>query len=65
VHCLQRWVREGKDLTAALPVLSTYLGHASLDGTQLYLRLTAELYPEITQAVEAHFGQVIPEGRPV
>lgn len=61
VHCLQRWVREGRDLTTALPVLSTYLGHNSLYGTQRYLRLTAELYPDITAAVEAHFGTVIPE----
>jgi len=61
VHCLQRWVRECKDLTAALPVLSTYLGHNSLYGTQHYLRLTAELYPDITARVETHFGTIIPE----
>lgn len=61
VHCLQRWVREGKDLTAALPVLSTYLGHNTLYGTQRYLRLTAQLYPEVTAAVERHVGKIIPE----
>jgi integrase len=61
VHCLERWVREGKDLAVALPALSTYLGHVSLRGTQRYLRLTAALYPDITAAVEARFGSVIPE----
>jgi len=61
VHCLKRWVRQGVDLYAALPVLSEYLGHSTLDGTQRYLRLTADLYPDIIAAVEQHFGNVIPE----
>ena len=34
-------------MQARLPVLATYLGHASIDGTQHYLQMTAELYPEI------------------
>ncbi len=61
VHCLKKWVRQGVDLYAALPVLSEYLGHSTLDGTQRYLRLTADLYPDIIAAVEQHFGNVIPE----
>lgn len=63
VHCLQRWVREGKDITAALPVLATYLGHNSFYATQHYLRLTAELYPDITACVETQFATIIPERR--
>ncbi|HBT66021.1 MAG TPA: integrase [Ruminococcaceae bacterium] len=62
VNCLKKWVREGKDITAALPVLSAYLGHKTLIGTQDYLRLTAEMFPEINSAVEARFGHVIPKG---
>lgn len=62
VNCLKRWVREGKDLTTALPILSTYLGHKSLDGTQDYLRLTADMFPDISSAVETRFGSVIPMG---
>ena len=61
VHCLKKWVRQGVDLYAALPVLSEYLGHSTLYGTQRYLRLTADLYPDIIAAVEQHFGNVIPE----
>ena len=62
VHCLRRWVLEGKDLTAYfLPVLKTYLGHHSFRDTSEYLRLTAELYPDITAKVEHTFGHVIPE----
>jgi integrase/recombinase XerD len=60
VHCLRRWVLEGKDLTAYLPVLKTYLGHHSFSDTSQYLRLTAELYPDITAKVEHTFGHVIP-----
>ena len=60
VGCLRRWVLEGKDLAAYLPVLKTYLGHYSISDTSKYLRLTAELYPDITAKVEQAFGHVIP-----
>jgi integrase len=60
VHTLLRWYREGADLDAKLPVLATYLGHQSVAGTQRYLHLTAELFPEITVRANAAFGDVIP-----
>lgn len=60
VHTLLRWYREGADLDAKLPVLATYLGHQSLAGTQRYLHLTAELFPEISVRSDAAFGDVIP-----
>jgi len=60
VHTLRRWYRDGEDLDAKLPLLATYLGHQHLSGTQRYLHLTAELFPEITARVDAAFGEVIP-----
>lgn len=60
VHTLLRWCREGADLNAKLPLLATYLGHKNLSGTQRYLHLTAELFPEILKRTEAAFGDVIP-----
>ncbi len=60
VHCLRNWVINKKDLAAYLPVLKTYLGHHSFSDTAKYLRLTAELYPDITAKVEKTFGHVIP-----
>jgi len=60
VHTLLRWYREGADLDARLPILATYMGHQTLAGTQRYLHLTAELYPEITRRTSAAFGDVIP-----
>ena len=60
VHTLLRWYREGADLDARLPVLATYLGHASIEGTQQYLHLTAELFPEVIVRSDRAFGDVIP-----
>jgi integrase len=60
VHTLRRWYRTGQDLDAKLPLLATYLGHQHLSGTQYYLHLTAELFPEITARTDAAFGDVIP-----
>lgn len=60
VHTLRRWYRTGEDLDAKLPLLATYLGHQHLSGTQRYLHLTAEIFPEITARVDAAFGEVIP-----
>jgi site-specific recombinase XerD len=37
------WYREGKDVQALLPVLSTYLGHARVTDTQVYLHTTEEI----------------------
>lgn len=60
LHTLRRWYRNGEDLDAKLPLLATYLGHQHLSGTQRYLHLTTEIFPEITARVEAAFGEVIP-----
>jgi len=62
VHTLQHWVESGEDLTAMLPVLSVFMGHASLKATSRYLRLTAEVYPDVMRRVESACGYVIPEG---
>lgn len=47
VHSLQKAISEGKDINAFLPIISKYLGHESIEATGKYLRLTAEVYPEI------------------
>jgi site-specific recombinase XerD len=46
VHRLTSWYREGADVQRLLPALSTYLGHANLDGTSVYLSMTPELLHE-------------------
>jgi integrase/recombinase XerD len=37
VHCLNAWLKEGKDLHSMLPLLAAYLGHISLSSTEAYL----------------------------
>jgi integrase len=59
VHRLEVWYQQGEDLGAKLPVLATYMGHQSLSGTQRYLRLTPNLFPDITSRLEASVGHVI------
>lgn len=60
VHCLRNWVREGKNLTVALPYLSVYMGHVGPRSTQYYLRLTSELYPDIVLTLDRSYAWIIP-----
>lgn len=60
-HYLLRACKQGIDLYASFPVLSTYLGHDSLRETEKYLQLTAEVYPFLTEKVKAYCSGAIPE----
>ena len=60
VQNLRRWAADGSDLAVMLPYLSAYMGHADLRGTQYYLQLTADAYPEVAAMAQARFGYVIP-----
>ena len=63
VHRLLQWYEQGADLNAKLPFLVAYLGHQDFTGTQKYLHLTAELFPELTARMNQQFGGVIPPRR--
>ena len=60
VHRLATWHAAGEDLSLLLPVLSVYMGHTGMQGTQHYLRLSAEMYPEVSGRLETDHGHVIP-----
>jgi integrase len=60
VHRLKDWVLSGADITNLLPYMSAYLGHADFRGTEYYLRLTADLYPDIIEKLERLYDCVIP-----
>ena len=56
---LLTWYREGKDVQRMLPLLSTYLGHCSVDETSVYLQLTRELLQEANRRFEHYvFAEV-------
>jgi len=61
VHCLKKWSAEGKDLMVYLPILRTYLGHDSFNETAYYLKLTADVFPQITLKLETKYPYLIPE----
>ena len=60
VHCLKKWVQQKIDLAVYLPVLKTYMGHYSFADTAYYLRLTADVFPDITLKLETLYQGIIP-----
>ena len=60
-HSLKEISDKGVDLYCGLPVLSTYLGHATIKATEKYLRLTKELYPDIVKRTGNITSYVYPE----
>jgi integrase/recombinase XerD len=44
VHCLNRWLNEGKDLRQMLPALAVYMGHVKWSWTEQYLSATPERF---------------------
>ncbi|UOF91052.1 tyrosine-type recombinase/integrase [Fodinisporobacter ferrooxydans] len=64
VNCLKKWVVDGRDLNNCLPYLSAYLGHEDIRGSQRYLRLTADLYPDLISKIEKSCSYIIPEVKP-
>ena len=60
VHSMQMWTSNGGDPTVMLPRLSAYLGHNNLAATEQYLRMTAEVYPELANILQKTYGYIIP-----
>jgi integrase/recombinase XerD len=61
VSRLMAWHRNGDNLFAKLPTLSTYLGHSTVTGTEVYLHATAELMESVGQRFHNHFA--VPSAR--
>ena len=54
VHRLTAWMEEGVDIHAKLPLLSAYLGHQSIIGTEAYLKATPQLLELASERFEQH-----------
>jgi len=61
VHSLVQMAKSGQDLYYSLPLLSTCLGHKSLDATDQYVRLTSEMYPELLKDEKGICAYVFPK----
>jgi len=61
VHSLVTMANSGLDLYYSLPILSTYLGHQSLEATEQYVRLTSEMYPNLLHDVNGLCKYVFPD----
>jgi len=48
------WYKEGRDVQAMLPLLSTYLGHDNLNSTAVYISFTSELLQEASKKFELY-----------
>ena len=59
-HSLAQMVKTGLDLYHTIPLLSTYLGHRSIESTEKYVRLTAEMYSGLLKDVESISSYVFP-----
>lgn len=57
-HNIQKWAEAGVPIYSKLPVLAKYVGHASTNATQWYIRLTAESYPHIRHVCENELGKI-------
>lgn len=61
VNALLKLSGVGMDLYYSMPVLSTYVGHKSVEATNRYVRLTSELYPQLIAKVSAAYQYIFPE----
>ncbi len=59
VYRVLHWYRAGRAVEHLLPVLSTYLGHTSLENTRLYLRDNGLLLQEASRRFEERVGAAI------
>jgi integrase len=59
VNALLRWYREGTEVEAKLPLLATYMGHASVAATHYYLHWIEPLRTAASEKFASHYGQLV------
>ena len=52
---------EGYDLYVSLPILSAYLGHAGIQSTERYVRLTEDRLSTVTDSIQLNLPNIFPE----
>jgi integrase len=59
--CLERWRRQGKDVTAMLPYLSRYMGHATFESTYYYIHTSPDFLAGYDQITREQSQSLLPE----
>lgn len=60
VHSLVNMDSMGMDIYCSFPILSSYLGHTSLQATSNYVRLCEAMYPEVIHRAEKENLNIFP-----
>ena len=60
-HRLYKWMQEGKDLSAMIPKLSAYMGHAQLSDTYYYIHFVPGLLEHMTGLDFSDSENLLPE----
>ncbi|HZD16257.1 MAG TPA: hypothetical protein VE196_14275, partial [Pseudonocardiaceae bacterium] len=58
---VERWMRQGKDVTAMLPYLARYMGHASIESSYYYIHTSPDFmhaYAHITAESQSLLPEV-------
>lgn len=61
IYRLKDWAENDRDLMVLIPMMRTYLGHQTFNETAYYLRLTADVFPDIRLKLERCYKGIIPE----
>ncbi|MDR2914528.1 MAG: tyrosine-type recombinase/integrase [Tannerella sp.] len=59
-HSLASMAETGMDIYHSLPILATYIGHRTIESTEKYARLTAEMYPGLLKNIEDSCSFIFP-----
>jgi integrase len=61
VYALEQMVQQGLDIYCALPILSTYLGHRTIESTEKYVRLVPAFHESIIITMADMYKGLFPE----
>ena len=61
VYALDQMVKQGMDIYCALPILSTYMGHRTIDSTEKYVRLVPSFHQDIINTMQPVYVGLFPE----
>lgn len=61
VNAFKQMIDSGIDMYVSLPIMSAYLGHASIEATERYIRLTVAMYPYIEEKFSSSLDKVFKE----